>query len=87
MRFAKTTTIAVRFVFYAKGAIALIFLTQVEKAQNKLVLWKLRVVDTEDAQVEVAIYLGVVSPGYDRSSPENGMIREFNAFFGREYVY
>ena len=50
-------------------------------------LWKLRVVDTEDAQVEIAIYLGVVSPGYDRSSQENGMARKFNAFFGTEYVY
>src|ERR1700685_1952352 len=36
----------------------------------------LRVVDTEGTQVEVAIYMGVISPGYQRSSPENGMVRK-----------
>lgn len=42
---------------------------------------QLHFIDIEGSQVEVAIYMGVISHEYDRSSPENGMVRECKRVF------
>ena len=89
-RFSRYTTIVVQSVFKglpAGAASARICLTQVRQVRNKSVMSNLPVADTEVVQVEIAVYMGVISPGYDRSSPENGIIRKFRRVLGLQNMW